>query len=75
MILILRTPISKGIVGALFAFFALFGLSNTLSGKCTINVFVCVLLVLVLSGFAYWLLHSAYTQYRNLQRRAGEPRG
>jgi len=69
MILILRSPISKGIVGALFAFFAIVGLSNTLSGKCMTNAFVCMLIVLVLSGFAFWLVYDAYAQYRGLQKR------
>ena len=69
--MVFKTPISKGILGALFAFFAIVGLSNALSGKCE-NTLVCVLIILVLGGFSFWLLYDAYAQYRGLQRRAGE---
>jgi hypothetical protein len=69
--MVLKSPISKGILGALFAFFAIVGVSNTLAGKCT-SALGCIFMVLVLGGFAFWLLYDAHAQYRGLQRRAGE---
>lgn len=70
--MLLKTPISKGIIGALFAFFAIIGLDNTIEGNATINRAGAVLIVLLLGGIAFWLLHDAYSEYRNLQKRAGD---